>query len=221
MRPAPPDPPSLAGLLWEGMRGGVGWDVGANGGQSLPFLLDCCERVHAFEPCVEAVTMLTSAWPAGQRLVVHPVAVSSCDGQVTLAALPAQLATGQLVTPGTHGMEWDPGAGWEKAPNRVVPCRSVDSLARELGVPDVVKVDTEGHEGHVLAGAATVLRGGRTDWLIEFHTPALWETCCQVLREFGYRVQTVRHPHYAPGSPMWHQHGWLRAHAPRNGATIE
>jgi FkbM family methyltransferase len=59
------------------------------------------------------------------------------------------------------------GAG---APGAVtVPRVTVDDLARRHGRPDVVLVDVEGYEAHVLDGAADTLAAGVTDVFVELH----------------------------------------------------
>lgn len=215
MRPAPLDPPEVTHRLWEGFAGHTGWDVGANCGQTLHHMASCFDQVIAFEPAVECLdllwkTCLDAARTFDKTVVVKPIAVSDHDGEVTLAALPDKIDTGQLVTPGTHGMEWTPDIPEVVA--RTVPCRSLDSLADELASPDFVKVDVEGHEGKVLDGARRLLDLVRPDWLIEFHTPELHNQCQLLLERYGYDVTTIRHPHYRVGGQMYFQHGWLRAH---------
>ena len=51
----------------------------------------------------------------------------------------------------------------------------------------------------------------RPDLLIEFHSAELRDWCQQTLLANTYSVFTVRHPHYARDSDLYHQHGWLRA----------
>jgi FkbM family methyltransferase len=51
-----------------------------------------------------------------------------------------------------------------------VPSVSVDGLAARFGVPDVVLIDVEGYEAHVLAGARRTIEAGRTDFFIELHS---------------------------------------------------
>lgn len=46
---------------------------------------------------------------------------------------------------------------------------TVDGLAREHGTPHLVMIDVEGYEGHVLEGAATLLAGRDTTFLVEIH----------------------------------------------------
>lgn len=205
MKPAPPDPPEINASLWGKVRpGNIGWDVGANCGQTIPFMRARFETVVAFEPAVECLPFL-----ARYPVDVRAFAVSDVDGTVDLAVLPDKIDTGQLCTFGTVGMEWDltqPGTDL-----RTVRCLTLDTLAKSLGPPDFIKVDVEGHEAKVLAGAANLLTEEKPDWLIEFHAPELLEYCQNALHGFGYTTDVVRHPHYARGSTMWHQHGWICA----------
>ncbi len=46
---------------------------------------------------------------------------------------------------------------------------TIDGLASRFGLPDVVLIDVEGYESHVLAGAANTLALGATDFLVEIH----------------------------------------------------
>lgn len=207
MRPAATDPPEIEEALWRDVASGdVAYDVGANCGQSLPHLAAQFGDIYAFEPAAECLGYL-AAWGTGVH-VCH-VAVSDVDGTTDLLALPGKIATGQLVTPGVEGMDdWgDTSVGT----TRTVACRTLDSLVHVHGIPfpDFVKVDVEGHEDKVLAGALSVIQSCRPQWLIEFHSADLARTCTDVLTRYGYDLRTVRHPHYPPGSHMWHQHGWL------------
>lgn len=222
VRPAVVDPPEIAFMLWDGFGGGwegpprgYGWDIGANCGQSIPPMSKLFTRYTGFEPHPESYEYCRVQYPDAD---VRNLAVSYQDGEIELA-LPAgeQTETGQLVTPGTPDMEWST-KDWSVVPRMRVPCRTVDSLVTELGMPDFIKVDTEGHEVRVLDGAKKTLDVARTDWLIEFHSQAnsLW--CQGELMERGYQLELVRHPHYREGRRLWKAHGWLRAIAPRNRA---
>lgn len=210
MKPAPIDPPEIHHQLWADVAPDyMGWDVGANCGQTLPEMTRRFTRVVAFEPATECQPHL-APWRDG--VDIRQVAISDHDGEVTLAALPDKIDTGQLVTPGTHGMEWNPDVPGAVA--RTIPCRTIDSLAfgDSPGRPNFIKVDVEGHERHVLDGAALTIEAYRPQWLIEFHTRDLHDYCRDLLLATGdYQVQTVRHPHYHPGTGMWFTHGWLKA----------
>jgi FkbM family methyltransferase len=207
VRPAVPDPPALEFPLWRGFSGKYGWDVGANCGQSISAMNTAFERFTCFEPCQSSFEYLQRTRPWADVL---QLALSDRDGRLELA-FPAdeQKETGQLVTPGLKGMEWEP-PDWDAVERVVVSCRTADWMATVLGMPDFVKVDTEGHEVHVLYGAGTLLAAG-TNFLIEFHSPENHVACERILQDAGYSIEVVRHPYYDVESPMWHQHGWLRA----------
>lgn len=211
VRPSVPDPPELSEWLWDGFGGEYGWDVGANCGQTIVTMRRLFGRFTSFEPCADSFAVAREMFGSAD---IRQLAVSDHDGELELA-FPAkeQKETGQLVTIGIKGMEWEP-EDWDAVEKVIVPCRTADSLAAELGAPDFMKIDTEGHEDRVLSGASGLLVAGKTDLLVEFHSPENRMRCVTALQEARYRGQTIRHPHYKIGSPLWHQHGWLRAFAP-------
>lgn len=213
------DPPEIESRLWQGWTGDIAFYVGANCGQHFMKLADAgFRRIFAFEPdrrSVEAARTMAMALKLNVD-VLH-MAVSDHDGQVQLANLlgTRQEATGQLVTIGTSGMEWDPGiTEWDnpaKVEKVTVPCSTLDSLSMSLGPPDFVLVDTEGHEWLILQGAGRLLNDVRPGFLIEFHTPESHDNIRRVLDGHGYWSETIRHPHYPRHTLMWYQHGWIRA----------
>jgi FkbM family methyltransferase len=215
MRPSVPDPPELEDILWRGFGGHAGWDIGGNCGQTVLVMAWAFTRIVSFEPSPESFAYAKdSVARFGVAAELHNIAVSDHDGELVLA-YPAkeQKETGQLVTIGTKGMEWEP-EDWDRTEKVTVPCRTADSLAAELGTPDFMKVDTEGHEWHVLQGADGLVSRGMTDMLVEFHTPENQALCSTRLSVARYRTEIVRHPHYPPESAMWRQHGWIKAYAP-------
>ena len=212
VRPSAVDPPQISALLWDGFGGAYGWDVGANCGQTILTMCQLFDRFTCFEPCAGSFGFARATFGFAD---IRQLAVSDHDGELELAFPAAeQRETGQLVTPGLKGMEWEP-EDWGAVEKVTVPCRTADSLAAELGAPDFMKIDTEGHEAAILAGARGLIASGRTDFLIEFHSPDNYWQCHGVLEAADYRRNTVRHPGYASGSHMWHQHGWIKAFAPR------
>lgn len=208
MKPAPIDPPEIWNILWEDFEGDVGWDVGANCGQTVPIMQQRFNQVYAFEPAEECWDYLAGF---DGHYTWLPIALSDTNEEIKLIALPDKIDTGQLVTAGTHGMEWDPDL--PEALTRTIPAYTVDHMITEKGIepPDFMKIDTEGHELKVLFGARQTLAVRRPDLLIEFHSPALHDSCQTLLEQYGYKIETIRHPHYRAGTPMFFTHGWLRA----------
>jgi FkbM family methyltransferase len=206
----PTDPPEIEAELWRGLKGTLAFDVGARQGENIPHLAGAgFTQIVAVEPDEACVRALGNRF--GRQCAIIAAAVSDHDGTVELAEVTThnlgQVPT--LVTAGTSGMEWAP-ADWGTAPKREVPCVTLDSLAAEHGTPDLVVVDTEGHEAKILQGAAKILAKGTTNWLIEFHGEDLRAQCIALLLEAGLRVRTIRHPHYPMGSHMYLTHGWIR-----------
>lgn len=221
----PSDPPSVEPVLWRDLIGDLAFDIGARKGENFAQFAalgyrgiiacepepgsygDLRQRFHAWaEPDLE-----------DQRREAHipwallmNVAVSDHVGTVQLAEVPMAISKGEWVTPGTDGMEWSL-PDWGEAKLHAVPCTTLDTLADDIGDPDLVVIDTEGHEAAVLRGGQMLMAACGTKWLIEFHAPGLKEECETLLTASGHDVETVRHPHYPEGSDMWHQHGWLRA----------
>jgi FkbM family methyltransferase len=213
------DPPEIDARLWQGWSGELAFYVGANAGQHFAKLTATFSRIFAFEPNPDSVEVARhiAEQIRPRRVDVMQLAISDHDGKVQLANLigTRQEATGQWVTPGTAGMEWDPGQDAWYDPNKVqlmdVPCATLDSLSMSLGPPDFVCIDTEGHEWKIFQGAGRVLTDVRPGFLIEFHTPENHDNIRRVLDGHGYWTETIRHPHYPPHTLMWYQHGWLRA----------
>lgn len=215
LRGAPTDPVEVEPRLWGDAAGRLAFDVGANLGQSVAHLL--CRgftAVVALEPAAESFESLQREYGADRRVDCRNVAASDAAGTLKTEVRKHPIESGQLVAlqmpyegEGTPDVQlpWGPRLGW-----RDVPCVTLDDVAAGTGQPDFVKVDTEGHELLVMRGASGVLAAG-TRWMIEFHSDELHAGCVQLLEAAGYQVETVRHPHYPPGSYMWSRHGWIKA----------
>jgi FkbM family methyltransferase len=213
------DPPEIDNRMWQGWKGELAFYVGANCGQHFARLTATFSRIFAFEPNPDSLEVARhiAKQIRSQKIDVLQLAVSDHDGRVQLANLigTRQERTGQWVTPGTSGMEWDPGiTEWNneaKVQKISVPCATLDSLSLSLGPPDFVVIDTEGHEWLIVQGAGRLLTETRPGFLIEFHTPENHDSIRKVFDGHGYWTETIRHPHYPPQTLMWYQHGWLRA----------
>lgn len=202
------DPPEVTARLWRYYKGAVGWDIGANCGQTIPLMLERFDQVIAFEPAAECAPWLNAI---KGNLTWYPTALSDNDDHIDLIELPDKIDTGQLVTGGTTGMEWNPDV--PGAHTRTVPCRSVDGLMKDgiLPAPDFMKIDVEGHETRVLFGAKRTLAVKRPDLLVEFHSLTQFQSVMTMAETYGYAAEVVRHPHYPAGSDLWANHGWIRA----------
>jgi FkbM family methyltransferase len=144
------------------------FDVGCNIGlMSVPLLREHGGlRVAAFEPVPWVADCLarTAAHPSlGGRLQVHRVALSDAPGQ-------AQFAMGAAGDDAYSGLR-DTGRGWSDKRRIEVTVRTLDAVWQELGEPPVsaIKLDVEGADSLVLAGARACLARCRPAVLLEWN----------------------------------------------------
>jgi len=141
--------------------GDVAVDVGANHGWYSLVLAQCVGRegqVHAVEPLPPLAAALRRNLALNPSLLVylHEVAVGAEDGTLDLHVFPDL----------PHGHTSAATLGHERFETVAVPRRRLDGLIP--AAPALVKVDVEGYEPEVLAGASRLLDAERPPmWLIE------------------------------------------------------
>lgn len=169
-------------------------DVGANHGQSILSIVLVAPRatIVAFEPNVRLAAKIAARWQRHARVTVHPLGLSD-----RAARLP-------LYVPRYRGMVYDGLASLDR--REAVEWLNAETIygfrAEHLTVdiaqctlrpldaftfaqsPYFIKLDAQGHEYKVLAGAAGVLTAARPVLLIEgsWRDPAI----APYLRRFGY-----------------------------------
>lgn len=171
------------------------FDVGANLGlMSVPVLKGCpaC-RVVSFEPSPSSLPYLrqtAAASPYCERWTVIGSAVSDRAGELDFTVGSARDA----VYEGFRSGDRIAGGSVIK-----VPVTTLDDAWRSLGEPDVslIKIDVEGAEAGVLAGADGLLERCHPALLVEwfapylrrFHTPP--QDLLRTAERFHYRIFTV------------------------------
>jgi FkbM family methyltransferase len=181
-----PEPAMTALLLaiLDTRKVSVFWDIGANIGYFSWLITSASPttRVLAVEPDRENYAVLRQSQIHAPAVQALNVAVSRVDGSATFLVDSVTGATGTLES---EAESYNRRHFGETSRSIVVPTRSLDSLGAEYGVPDLIKIDVEGHESSVIDGAAHLLTGLPLI-LIEAFDPA--SRALQTLREAGYRV---------------------------------
>lgn len=157
---------------------GTAFDVGAHiGNHSLYFAAICGLAVHAWEPHEASRVQLEAniALNPDPDITVHPWAAGAEDNR------------GRF-TPGMW-IEFDPTRDGDalKLERGDIPVHRIDD---HLDVPDlaVIKVDVEGMEAAVLAGASGHIDRSRPVIYSETHTPESHASVLAVLEPYGYRM---------------------------------
>lgn len=151
----------------------VVWDVGAHHG----FVTLCASRhareVHAFEPSARnrAVLRRHVRWNRIANVHVHPFALGDRDGTARFGG------NGTSKTFALHRGE------------ELVDVRCAETLLAggACSSPTFMKVDVEGAEADVLAGALTILPPGAR-MLIAVHGPLVDEQCTSLLERAGFEL---------------------------------
>lgn len=178
------------------------FDVGANVGQSVPFLLSRFRKsqIHSFEPVSGTFAKLKQKFGATPRVTLHQIACSDTIGEaeISLAGTPDMF---HLADKGEEG------------PSETVKLVTIDAFAAEHGIKRIayLKIDTEGADLKVLAGAREMLEAS-TVGLVEvesgmspdndYHVP--FEQMKSYLEQFGYRIFGIYEqvPEWPTNRPM-------------------
>lgn len=153
----PEDAPTLALLRLLASRARTVLDVGANTGLYSHLFLEAASRdatIHAFEPHPEARALLEANVGRDPRVRIHPMALGETDAELALA-----VPVDEIGNPMTGLAHLDDPAS--RKTSLPVHVRALDRLVEsgevDLATPVFAKIDVEGHEAAVLAGARTLI----------------------------------------------------------------
>lgn len=192
---------------WARGRPVVVWDVGAHYGEwsEAAHEMVPSAAVHSFEiiPAI-AATLTDTKWRS-----VHPFGLSDADGVVDVHWNQGH-DTESSINPRTEA------ATFQGAPVALTQCqvRAGDKLVAELGAPDFLKIDVEGHEAYVLRGFRETLEGDNSPRLIQFEYGATYVPSGSTLREMygllpGYSIGRL-YPDYVDFKPYAYSDEHLR-----------
>jgi FkbM family methyltransferase len=180
-----PDPP-LRNLILQGGEAFV--DIGANVGIFTALASTTFRRVYAFEPLPGVGELLSRNVRELRNVRVFPLALSNESGEALLRenAIGSGGSTLEAIDPAqarlTRKDNWRTFS---------VPKRRLDDVLREaagdLAGLDLVKIDVEGHECEVIAGARALIERHRPILYVEIQDDARFRRICDVLPP-GFRV---------------------------------
>lgn len=146
------------------IRGGVFFDVGANIGDVSEALLPLASKVVAIEP--EPVSFTKLSERLGSRAACINALVGPDGAARTFLTNTIASTSSTSVTPG------DEPPGHDYLKRTAMNAVSLDTIAKQHGMPGLVKIDVEGFEISVLKSASEVLASKPTV-IMEFNTLCL------------------------------------------------
>jgi FkbM family methyltransferase len=182
----------------------VVWDIGSNLGLfALPAALKTTRgRVYAFEPDAELVAnfIRSLGLPRNKQLVVTPLclAISNEDGIAAFQISKFSRAMNKLEAVG----KWHESQVVAEELRLVVTMR-VDTLAKTLSPPTVLKIDVEGAEVNVLEGGEATISKYRPTMLVEGPSE-LWDPLQNYFQRHDYVLLDGQAEHQIPlQNPVW------------------
>jgi FkbM family methyltransferase len=157
-------------------------DAGASLGQYTKALLEIVDgeviSIEADPMRVDELRRNADAWAtvsSGSAIVRH-AALTATPGPVTFYVTNSDISGGLTANPAAVGAEWEA---------ITVDGTTLDDVSDD--VPDFVKIDVEGAEGQVVAGAKRILAARKTVFLVELHSAEAAREVKTVMRDNGYR----------------------------------
>ena len=180
-------------------------DVGANTGQWSSMLLNCTtpEKLIIIEPLPDAFAVLQKKFGKNRRVELHNVAIGERESVETLKI--TRDTTGASLLQPRDEMRAVIGSNWTITSEVQVKMTTLDRLLVDLAEISLLKIDVQGYERPVLAGANQTLAKTRFllielnfmpqydggSWLGEVH---------EILtREFGFFLANASAPQVLNG----------------------
>jgi FkbM family methyltransferase len=194
--------PAVEPQVWKELariRGDLFVDVGANVGMYSTRLSSHFRRVYAFEPNPNVLPLLRKRIDGNSRhnITIFPMALSDMNGQAEFYIDPHEGFTGSADTL-LPVFRYNPGLGPGIGPahtyigkgNVVVSTATYDSKVREIA--DLVKIDVEGAEFHVLKGAKEAFEEGRIRRImVELHDKEAKDDLYEILAGYGFKLKQL------------------------------
>ncbi len=173
---------ALARVLNPGMSF---WDVGAHAG----FFSLLASRivgdegmVHAFEPQPDSRDRLVAGIElnSAANVTVHPIALSNFDGDAVLYQH-------------AQSPKWSLVSERGETDGVTVRCQMIDSVAEELGAPDVIKIDAEGAELEVMRGGLETAGRAHPTFVVEFSDEGMVDQARAMLPDHTFEFLGENH----------------------------
>lgn len=184
-------------------------DVGAHRGDWAASVRSVAPsaRLILVEPTPPTVALLRSRFADDADTTIHPVAVGDHDGTDTLHAFGSSDFNSLLPLDDSIRDHYASKLGEEGSVE--VPVTTLDSLLADVDHVDVLKIDVQGYEAAVLAGASSVLARTtniviETNFMSHYRGDSLIWSLHPQLEQAGFRLHRFGHlRHDRDGRLLW------------------
>jgi FkbM family methyltransferase len=171
------------------------WDIGANIGHYTWLMKSVRPDIEAVlvEPLPANVALIAATIRRNKltRTTLIPKAASSSEGLAALAADMMAGATSSLEEK-TDTFE---RRHWGAMPKTIeIPTTTIDAMRANFGQVDLMKIDVEGHEESVLAGAEETIASDQPIMLIECTHHG--HSCLALLKSIAYQIVPAEDGNY-------------------------
>jgi FkbM family methyltransferase len=180
---------AVAAAKLPALSGGVFWDFGAHFGihtVAMARQVGAAGEVAAFEPDPYSFAKLSRHVRMNEldNVRLFCAAVSSGCGAKEMADYGRGSPTQHFCYPDNNEVDWT------ERPSFIVQTVTADELVagRQIRLPDLIKVDVEGHGGFALAGAARSITERLPMIVMSSHSSMETEGVRQILEPLDYRV---------------------------------
>ena len=156
------------------------FDIGANDGHKTIVFASLARKVIACEPDPHNLHMLNSRFRHKKNIFIEPLAVSDRQGTASLYIHQPGSALNTINPKWKTILETENKGRWNEniifsGDMITVKTTTLDALIAKHGVPDMIKIDVEGHEKNVLNGLSQPVKFISFEVLLpEFLTDALY-----------------------------------------------
>jgi FkbM family methyltransferase len=151
------------------------FDVGANVGNRVAAFLSHSRQVVAIEPQPSCGVVLERKFSANDKFVLVKKALGPSSGEIELRWSTENdvlaSVSRSFIEYAENSERFDGGGGWKNVCK--VEVVTLDSLISNFGVPDFIKLDTEGFEAEILMGLSKAPGCLSFEFTPDFHESAL------------------------------------------------
>jgi len=191
------------------------FDIGGNTGQSVTRFREIWQNptVISFEPDPISAEALERHGPGRPKHLVVRSALTDTEGLTTLYRYP------QSDLNSIHQRRSDSSFGEASVGQIEVPCTTIDKYCQKNGIRriDLLKIDVEGAEDLVIAGAAETLQNAIvSNVLIEVTFGDLYQKSTEplklfgLMKDFGYHMMGIYHQQVRNRRLAWADVLWTR-----------